>query len=440
MYKFDIFGAGGSMIIFLFCQGRTAAKRSLAAGSLSKQPKQDLSKDDGKSGKAIGRTVVPFSASDRDLPTHHPFEGRQGATVNVISVLQGNGNTNSVSAKGSTSSTRSSDIHGSELKSESGAVKSSDLRFPSVKDDGNEVSDLQRQASSRPVQSPRHEAASSKSNDKPHKRVSPAEELDRLSKRRKGEIDSRDLEADVRFSDRERSIDPRGADKLHPADLEKTGSDDQINRTMDRSKDKANERYDRDYRERLERPEKSRGDDNLSEKSRDRSMERYGRERSVDRLQERGGDRGSDRLTEKSKDERNKDDRSKSRYNETSQEKSHADDRFHGQSLPPPPPLPAHMVPQSVNAGRRDDDGDRRLGTARHTQRLSPRHDDRERRRSEEENILISQDDAKRRREDEFRDRKREERDGFSVKVCFFFTCVVMTSHLPYKHGTKLYV
>ncbi|KAF2305685.1 hypothetical protein GH714_007557 [Hevea brasiliensis] len=76
-------------------------------------------------------------------------------------------------------------------------------------------------------------------------------------------------------------------------------------------------------------------------------------------------------------------------------EKSHGDDRFYGQNLPPPPPLPPHVVPQSVNSSRRDEDADRRFGTTRHTQRLSPRHEEKERRRSEE-NSLVSQDDAKR--------------------------------------------
>lgn len=245
--------------------------------------------------------------------------------------------------------------------------------------------------------------------------------MDRLNKRRKGEADSRDLEGEVRFSDRERSIDPRLADKHFPVDVDKSGSDEQIisratDKPLDRSKDKGTERHDRDYRERLDRSEKSRGDDIIMEKSRDRSMERYGRERSVERGQDRGSDRSFDRLADKAKDERIRDDRSKLRYNETSAEKSHVDDRFHGQNLPPPPPLPPHMVPQSVNAGRRDEDADRRFGTARHTQRLSPRHEDRERRRSEE-NTFVSQDDAKRRREEDFRDRKREEREVISVKV-----------------------
>ncbi|XP_017222292.2 THO complex subunit 2 [Daucus carota subsp. sativus] len=394
-------------------EGRAASKRSLAAGSLSKQTRQDLTKDDGKAGKTIGRAAGTFSTGDRDLSTHDPSEGRQTSSLNITSAHSSNG---LASAKVSAATTRSSDFHGNETKSEGGAVKAIDSRLPSVREEGNEVSESQRQ-SSRLVQSPRNEFANPKPVDKPHKRVNQAEELDRLSKRRKGDTDSRELEADIRFPDRERSIDQRVVDKPSPADIDRRGLDEQISsRAVDRLKEKVGERYDRDHRDRIERPEKSRGDDNISEKSRDRSMERYGRERSVDKLQERGIDRGFDRLTEKSKDERNKDDRIKSRYNDTSLEKLHADDRFHGQSLPPPPPLPAHMVPQSVSSGRRDDDGDRRLGTARHSQRLSPRHEERERRRSEENTSLL-QDEAKRRREDEFRDRKREERDVFPLKV-----------------------
>ncbi|KAI7993665.1 THO complex subunit 2 [Camellia lanceoleosa] len=401
-------------------QVRGPVKRPLPAGSLSKQPKQDLGKDDSKSGKSVGRISGPPSNSDRDLS--HPLEGRQGGTANISSAGSANGNVLPTSTKGTTPSTKSLDIHGSEPKVESGAVKASDLRISAVKDDSAEVSDIQR-APSRPVHSPRHDnsVTASKSVDKPQKRASPAEDLDRLNKRRKGEADSRDLEGEVRFSDRERSIDPRLADKHFPVDVDKSGSDEQIisratDKPLDRSKDKGTERHDRDYRERLDRSEKSRGDDIIMEKSRDRSMERYGRERSVERGQDRGSDRSFDRLADKAKDERIRDDRSKLRYNETSAEKSHVDDRFHGQNLPPPPPLPPHMVPQSVNAGRRDEDADRRFGTARHTQRLSPRHEDRERRRSEE-NTFVSQDDAKRRREEDFRDRKREEREVISVKV-----------------------
>ncbi|XP_052205277.1 THO complex subunit 2 isoform X2 [Diospyros lotus] len=398
-------------------EARAPVKRSLPSGSLSKQ----IGKDDSKSVKAVGRTLGLSSTSDRD-PTHL-LEGRQGGTANVLSSGSHNGNMNPNLVKGSTPATKLFDIHGSEPKAGSGAAKSSDLRVSASKDDNTEVPDIQKPLSSRPVHSPRHDnsAAASKSSDKQQKRASPAEEPDRLNKRRKGEIDSRDLEGEVRASEKERSLDPRLVDKHFPVDLEKSGSEDQItNRAMDkpldRSRDKGSERHDRDHRERLEVPDKSRGDDVILEKSRDRSMERYGRERSVERGQDRVSDRGFDRLAEKAKDDRIRDDRTKMRYSEASTEKSHLEDRFHGQNLPPPPPLPPHMVPQSVNAARRDEDADRRFGSTRHSQRLSPRHEERERRRSEESTFL-SQDDAKRRREEDFRDRKREDREGLSTKV-----------------------
>lgn len=301
------------------------------------------------------------------------------------------------------------DSHGNEPKVENAASRSSDTRVSTLKDDGTESLDASRPPSSRLVHSPRHDSSASASKSSVQKRASPAEEADRLSKRRKGDSEMRDFEGDVRFSDRERSVDARFGD------LEKSGADEQsahrvTDKSLDRSKDKGNERHDKDYRDRLERPDKPRGDD-LAEKTRDRSMERYGRERSVERVQDRVTDRNFDRLPDKAKD-----DRGKVRHSDSSVEKSHGDDRFHGQSLPPPPPLPPHVVPQSVNASRRDEDADRRFGTTRHSQRLSPRHEEKERRRSEES--LVSQDDSKRRREDDFRERKREDRDGLSMKVC----------------------
>lgn len=296
------------------------------------------------------------------------------------------------------------------------------MRALASKDDGSDASDVHR-THSRLAHSPRHEslAGAAKSSDKLSKRASPAEDSDRLSKRRKGDAEVRDLDGEARYPEKERPMDPR------LLDLDRTGAEDRgshrvMDKNFDRSKDKG-DRYDKDHRDRFDHPEKSRGDDIIADRSRDRSMERYGRERSVDRVLERGSDRNSDRLADKTKEERNKDDRSRMRYSESSSDKSHADDRFHGQSLPPPPPLPPHVVPQSVNAGRKDDDADRRFGTTRHGQRLSPRHEEKERRRSEEGH-LMSLDDAKRRREDEFRERKRDEREGPSMKVRSIFLYV----------------
>lgn len=386
-------------------QGRAAGKRSGPVVSLSKQSKHDLAKDDGKSVKTVAR--ISSSSGDRDSSMH----SSAGGNANASSVISGNVTIASNANKGS-SSTRSSD-YGNELRAETANVKLSDSKISASKEESSEALDVVK--SSRSVYSPRRDSSvgTLKSVDKLPKRASPAEEIDRLTKRRKGESDVRDLDGgEFRVSERDRSGDSRNADKHH-LDLDKLGPDEHssirsIDKPIDRSKDKGSERHDRDNRERLERLDKSRGDE-----TRDRSLERYARERSLERVQERGGaDRNFDRLI---KDERSKEDRGKSRYSETSMEKSYSDDRFHGQSLPPPPPLPPNVVPQSLTSSRRDDDVDRRFGTTRHNQRLSPRHEERERRRSEENTLL--QDDAKRRREDEFRERKREERDILSIKV-----------------------
>ncbi|CAJ1936729.1 unnamed protein product [Sphenostylis stenocarpa] len=386
-------------------ESRSSAKRSVPTGSLSKPSKQDPVKEDGRSGKPVARTSGS-SSSDKDLQTH-VLEGRHSGTTNVASSVSANGNTISCSTKGSNPPVRISlDGPGNESKAEIGVSKSSDIRASVVKDDGNDTTDFVRGSSSRVVHSPRHEntGVASKSNDKVQKRASSAEEPDRLGKRRKGDVELRDFESEVRFTERDKLMDPRFADdKLGP---EEHGLSRAGDKPLERPKEKGSERYEREHRERLDRMDKSR-DDSGAEKPRDRSIERYGRERSVERLQERGSERSFNRLPEKAKDERSKDDRNKLRYSDASVEKSHADDRFHGQSLPPPPPLPPNMVPQSVGAGRRDEDADRRYGGTRHSQRLSPRHEEKERRRSEE--TVVSQDDAKRRKEDDFRDRKREE-------------------------------
>ncbi|KAI4313667.1 hypothetical protein L6164_026626 [Bauhinia variegata] len=392
-------------------ESRTSVKRSVPVGSLTKPSKQDSVKEDGRSGKAVTRTSGS-SNSDKDIQTY-ASEGRHSGTTNISSSANANGNAVSVSTKGSASSARtSSDVPGSDAKADIGVTKSSDARGSTGKDD----SDLARAPSSRIVHSPRHDnaVATSKSSDKVQKRAGSAEEPDRQGKRRKGDVEARDLEGEVQFSERERLVDPRYADdKSGPSEQSLYRAGD---KPSDRTKDKGTDRHDREHRERLDRLDKSRGDDFVAEKPRDRSIERYGRERSAERMQERGNDRNIDRIPEKAKDERGKDDRSKLRYSDTSTEKSHGDDRFHEQSLPPPPPLPPNIVPQSVGAGRRDDDADRRYGTTRHSQRLSPRHEDKERRRSEE-NSLVSQDDAKRRKEDDFRDRKREEREVLLMKA-----------------------
>ena len=192
------------------------------------------------------------------------------------------------------------------------------------------------------------------------------------------------------------------------AGIEEPNSSRSADKHLDKSNDKVVERYDRDRREKLDHPDRNRIED-IHDKSRDRSLERYGRERSVDRMIDRG-DRNLDRTVDKTRDDRSKDDRSKARHNEE------LDERFHGQNLPPPPPLPPSFVPQSVGGNRIDEEVDRRVGSNRHVQRLSPRHDEKERRPSEE-SVLALQDDGKRRKEEDFRERKRDEREGESAKV-----------------------
>lgn len=271
-----------------------------------------------------------------------------------------------MAAKGSAPSTRASNTHGGEPKTESVS------KLSAGKDDA--------------------------SGDKLHKRSSPSDDVERMNKRRKGEKgDARDIEfGDGRGdSNRERSMDRMGNDE-HSSSMHKA-SDKAADRS---SKDKGGDRYERGEH-------KERGD----EKARDRSMERHhhGRERSV----ERGGSDRIITLSEKGgKDKDERSSKSSSRYESEKQAP-------HGQGLPPPPPLPPHVVPQSVAAGgsRRDDDADRRFST-RHSQRLSPRHDERERRQSEEN--IVSQEDTKRRRDDDLRERKREDRETQLLKVLYY--------------------
>ncbi|MCH85157.1 THO complex subunit 2-like, partial [Trifolium medium] len=195
-------------------ESRTSVKRSVATGSVLKPSKQDPLKEDGRSGKTVTRTSGS-SSNDKDLQTH-ASDGRHTGT-NVSSSVSANGNIVSGSAKGLAPSAKNAfDGSGNESKAEVGATKSS-----MVKDDGNDIADFTRGSSSRVVHSPRHEnTATSKSSDKIQKRAGSVDELDRLGKRRKGDVDLRDLEGEVRFSEREKLMDPRLADdKVGPDEL-----------------------------------------------------------------------------------------------------------------------------------------------------------------------------------------------------------------------------
>ncbi|RZC53372.1 hypothetical protein C5167_012226 [Papaver somniferum] len=226
---------------------------------------------------------------------------------------------------------RARPIDGRMDRTESITVPKSDPEQPKLKG-GSLTNGLEIQSANL-SSFPEESVTGSKSMDKQQKRTIPSEELDRLSRRRK--------DSNVRDG-----IDDQGLTRA-------------TEKLLDRPKQKGSERYDRDHRERLERP--------------DRSMERHGRERSTERVH----DMNFDRI------EKLKDDRSKLHYSESPLEKS----RFNRQSLPPLPPLPSHMVAQSVSGGsRRDEDADRRVSNTRHMQRLSPRHEEKDRRREEDMN------------------------------------------------------
>jgi THO complex subunit 2 len=204
-------------------------------------------------------------------------------------------------------------------------------------------------------------------------------------------------------------------------DHERGASEEQNLVRTEKLKEKFDDKYDRDPREKADRSDRRRGED-VVEKPTDRSSER--RERSIEKMQ----DRGIDRVPEKGREDRNKEERNKIKHAEPSIDRTHtSDERFRGQSLPPPPPLPASFVPQIAN--RRDEDSDRRGGSTRHTQRSSPRRDEKERWHLEE-NASLPQDDGKHRREEDLRDRKREDRDVSSSKVNLSFCSSVICDQL----------
>ncbi|VAH85574.1 unnamed protein product [Triticum turgidum subsp. durum] len=269
------------------------------------------------------------------------------------------------------------------------------------------------------------------------KRSVPVEEQERTGKRRKGEIEGRDGDLTEHHTDKEKKLDSRSVDKSRSVDHERGASEEQNLIRAEKLKEKFDDKYDRDHREKADRSERRRGED-VVERPTDRSLER--RERSIEKMQ--------DRVPEKGREDRNKEERNKIKHEPIDRayaiknepidrayaiknepidrahtvkhepiDRAHtSDERFRGQSLPPPPPLPTSFVPQSVAANRRDEDSDRRGSSTRHTQRSSPRRDEKERWHLEE-NAPLSQDDGKHRREEDLRDRKREDRDVSSSKV-----------------------
>ncbi|VAH83532.1 unnamed protein product [Triticum turgidum subsp. durum] len=360
-------------------ESETRAPQKRDAHNAAKVSKHDLVKEDAKPGKITSRVLnqeVSTIPADREVLSQ-PADG--GLDTNPTSSLGGtNGNVHPAPRKVSASSQRSTVLaaHNDATAIPTGEGESIELVDSTVK----------RQRKSVPV-----------------------EEQERTGKRRKGEIEGRDDDLTEHHTDKEKRMDLRSVDKFHSVDHERGNNEEQNLIRTEKLKEKFDEKYDRDHREKTDRTERRRGED-VIEKPTDRSLER--REHSIERMQ----DRGTDRVPEKGREDRNKE-RSKIKHAEPSIDRAHtSDERFRGQSLPPPPPLPTSFVPQSVAANRRDEDGDRRGGSTRHTQRLSPRHDEKERWHVEE-NAPLLQDDGKHRREEDLRDRKREDRDVSSSRV-----------------------
>ncbi|TVU36042.1 hypothetical protein EJB05_17953 [Eragrostis curvula] len=343
-----------------------------AAHNAGKVSKHDVAKEDMKSGKSFSRNVnqQASAAPDREVVS------QAADAVQDTNSTGSNGNFHPANRKVSASSQRTT-----ILATHNGAAHPS-----------GEATDL------------------TDSTSRQQKRTVPVEEQDRSSKRRKGEAESRDNDLTEYHLDKEKSLDSRSIDKHRSADHEKNASEEQNISRAEKLKEKFDDKYDRDPREKLDRAERRRGEDAIDRPT-DRLSDR--RERSIERMQERV----TDKAPEKGREDRNKDERNKAKYSEPSVDRTHSsDERFRGQSLPPPPPLPASFVPQSVGGNRREEDTERRAGSTRHAQRSSPRRDEKERRQSEE-NASLFQDDGRHRREEDIRDRKRDDRDVLSNKV-----------------------
>ncbi|CAA6659375.1 unnamed protein product [Spirodela intermedia] len=352
---------------------RPHAKRSTQA-VLAKQSKQEL-KDDSRPEKSGARNAgqVSSTAAGREVAVQ-ASEGRQGGSATALTTT--NGSATLASAKGSLATTRPiADTHG-------GITKPAESKASVANDNDIDGTEKPRHILSRRGHSPLHDDSfTARPSDK--------------DQRRSATIDEQESEStEIRTADREKPSENFSNEEQPLSRLSDRGHE--------KLKDKASERHDKDHRDKVDRPDKLRGEDAL-EKNRERSMERYVSDRSTERMQERGTDRTLDRTVDKSRDDRGKDERSKARHTDAPLDKSHSDDRF--QSLPPPPPYPLVL----------DEEADRRVTSARHTQRLSPKHDDKERRRSEE-NLPVLHEEAKRRREEDLRDRKRDERDSQQTK------------------------
>eukprot|EP00250_Pteridium_aquilinum_P010635 c19529_g1_i1 orf=214-5961(+) len=281
-------------------------------------------------------------------------------------------------------------------------------------------------ASHLPSKSPRKDDAGlnklseEPSKEKQTKRSNFSDEIDRTTKRRKGDGMEKSGEAgefrkggeagEFRATEREKpQQDQRTAERSRSVEHEKTVYEERVTyeksteRVVERSRERVTDRAERDYR----------GDRTVERLDRSRD-ERFTRESSADKVS------GFDRPGDRSREERLKDDRGRPRYNEQPAEQPHPDDRFPMQNLPPPPPLPPNLVPQSLTGNRREDDDARRA--ARLPARAPHREEKAEKRRPEDGSLTPIEDTKRKiedpkRKEEDIWDRKREDREMPSVKA-----------------------
>lgn len=113
--------SGTSCALTLYIFGWQLKHSSKRGAAVNKSTKQDSGKDDGKSGKVVGRT----STAEKELIY---LESRQSGLNKALSSTAANGSITTGSSKGLISPTKSLDVHGSKCKLD-GLVRYSDVNF-----------------------------------------------------------------------------------------------------------------------------------------------------------------------------------------------------------------------------------------------------------------------------------------------------------------------
>ncbi|XP_024388621.1 THO complex subunit 2 isoform X2 [Physcomitrium patens] len=325
----------------------------------------------------------------------------------------------------------------SDLKSDSSKVAEPDIKPGDREQKKPEANDTSTKgpASKSPVQREDTSATRLGSGEElvriREKRFASQDDTERGQKRRKGPHGSSDNKAEagelVRPSERERFVDQRMAerDSSRAHDIFEKGPQD---RTLERPRDRSNlrgaeravDRGERDSRptERVpDRLDRDRGDNYTSDRHRDRSIEIFGRERSLDRNLDRVTDRVFERGSERIRDDRVKDERIRQRHSDLPGEQPHPDDRYPMQNLPqrlpPPPPYPPNT--DGLNRIPVEEAPQGRPGRGVQIG-LSPRpHEKLDKRRPDDSGGL---EEPRKRRDDDARNRKRmDDREMQALKV-----------------------